>query len=316
MATIIKEKEIQLILKNIDLVKAMEEAFIQYSNGNSVVPPVGELLFNNPDGEAHIKYGYIKGEEYYVVKIASGFYENPKLNIASSQGVVLLFSQTTGELKAVLLDNGKLTDIRTAAAGALVATRFAPKKLKGIGIAGTGIQARLQLKLLLDVIDCNQIWVWGRDQKKAKILASEFNRIKKVKVAKSTQELSRKTNYIVTTTSSNSPLLKAEDILPGTHITAVGSDTAHKQELDTEILKKADLVVVDSLSQSEERGEVFKALSEGIIAKKDVTELGVALQNTELQRTSEDQITVADLTGVAVQDMAIGKAIYENYNLT
>lgn len=316
MATIIREEEIQLILKNLDLVKAMEEAFIQYSNGNSVVPPVGELLFNNPDGEAHIKYGYIKGEEYYVVKIASGFYENPKLNLASSQGVVLLFSQKTGELKAVLLDNGKLTDIRTAAAGALIATRFAPSELKGIGIVGTGIQARLQLKLLLEILDCDEVWVWGRDQKKAEELAIGFKQTKNVKVAKSARDLAKNANYIVTTTSSKKPLLKAKDILPGTHITAVGSDTAHKQELDSEILRKADLVVVDSLSQSEERGEVFKALSEGIIAKKDVTELGVALQNTELQRTSEDQITVADLTGVAVQDMAIGKAIYENYNLT
>ncbi len=316
MATIIREEEIQTILKNIDLVKAMEEAFIQYSNGNSVVPPVGELLFNNPDGEAHIKYGYIKGEEYYVVKIASGFYENPKLNLASSQGVVLLFSQETGEIKAVLLDNGKLTDIRTAAAGALVATHFAPKKVKGIGVVGTGIQAKLQLKLLLNVIDSNEIWVWGRNQKKAEELANEFKKTKSIKVAKSIQELAKNTNYIVTTTSSNKPLLKAEDIRPGTHITAVGSDTAHKQELDTEILKQADLVVVDSLSQSEERGEVYKALNSGAISKNEVIELGAALQNKELQRTSENQITVADLTGVAVQDMAIGKAVYENYNLT
>ena len=72
---------------------AMEEAFLQYSNGNSVVPPVGELLFEKPKGDCHIKYGYIKGDDFYCIKIASGFYENPKLGISSSQGLMLLFSQ-------------------------------------------------------------------------------------------------------------------------------------------------------------------------------------------------------------------------------
>ena len=117
MPTILKIDEIKSLLKEVDIIHAMEIGFKAYSNGQSVVPPVGELLFNNPPGDVHIKYGYILDDDYYVIKIASGFYENPKLGIASGQGLMLLFKQQTGQLVALLLDDGYLTDIRTAAAG-------------------------------------------------------------------------------------------------------------------------------------------------------------------------------------------------------
>lgn len=145
MSLVIHLAEIKKRVKNIDVTTAMEEGFIQYSNGNTVVPPVGELIFDKPPGDVHIKYGYIKKDDYYVIKIASGFYENPGLGIASCQGLMLLFNQKTGELVSVLLDEGYLTDIRTAAAGALVAKYFAPQEIKSVGIIGTGMQARLQL---------------------------------------------------------------------------------------------------------------------------------------------------------------------------
>ncbi len=165
MATIINLKEIKAIIKNVDVIAAIEEGFIEYSNGNTVVPPVGELLFEKPKGDAHIKYGYIKNDDYYVIKIASGFYENVKLGIPSSQGLMLLFDQKTGVPKAVLLDEGYLTDIRTAAAGALAAKYFAPKNIKAIGIVGTGVQAKLQLQYLQEHTPCSTVWVWGRNHK-------------------------------------------------------------------------------------------------------------------------------------------------------
>ena len=92
MSTIIDLQEIQSIVKTIDVINAMKEGFIQYSNGNTVVPPVGELLFDDPPGDVHIKYGYIKGDDFYVIKIASGFYDNLKLGIPSGQGLMLLFN--------------------------------------------------------------------------------------------------------------------------------------------------------------------------------------------------------------------------------
>lgn len=314
MTTIINKETIVAITNTIDVVEAMKKGFIAYSNGKAVVPPVAELLFDNPKGETHIKYGYIKEEDYFVIKIASGFYENTKLGISSSQGMLLLGSQHTGETKGILLDEGYLTNIRTAAAGALVGKYFAPKQLKGIGVIGTGIQGQLQLSLLLKEQSCETIWVWGRNLEKATHFKEVFaKKSVKIRIASSPSELAQHCNYIITTTAATSPLLKAEDIQSGTHITAIGADTAEKQELDSDILAQAAIVVTDSIPQSKSRGEVFRAERNGVSMKGKVIELGKAIQDSDLCRTNDHQITVVDLTGVAVQDIMIAEAVYTKY---
>lgn len=313
MTAILNLKDILSAIEDVDVIAAMEEAFIQYSVGNAVVPPVGELLFDNPKGDAHIKYGYIKGNEYYCIKIASGFYDNAKLGIPSSQGIMLLFSQKSGEPIAVLLDEGRLTDIRTAAAGALAAYYFAPKMVKAIGIIGSGIQARLQLQYLQKAKDCNKVWVWGRNLETASKFKKEVESEYDVHIASSPSELASHCNLIITTTPSNEPILFAEDIKPGTHITAVGSDTADKQELESRLLQKADIVVADSLIQSETRGEIYRAINDNTIDSQNIIELGSAIQNKTLQRINDDQISIVDLTGVAVQDIMIATAVYKNH---
>ncbi len=317
MSDVIKLPEIKQSLGSINLIEAMEQGFIQYSNGNTVVPPVAELLFDEPKGDTHIKYGYIKNDDYFVIKIASGFYQNPQLGLASSQGLMLLFEQKTGVPCAILLDEGYLTDIRTAAAGALVAKYFAPKELKAIGIIGTGIQAReqiLQLKALYKSSGtCKTLWIWGRNEENTKLLADQFSDSFDVKIAKTPAEVAAHANLIVTTTPSEAALLNASDIQAGTHITAVGSDTEHKQELDSRILSKADIVISDSIAQSKSRGEIYRAALAGAIDGKQVIELGSAIQDSSLIRTNDQQITVADLTGVAVQDIMIANAVYQYY---
>ncbi|HAS42252.1 MAG TPA: ornithine cyclodeaminase family protein [Microscillaceae bacterium] len=313
MATIIPLSDILTVLETIDVIVAMEQGFVQYSNGQAVVPPVGELLFDHPKGEAHIKYGYIKQTDYYCIKIASGFYDNPKFGIASSQGLMLLFSQLTGEPKAILLDEGKLTDVRTAAAGALVAQYFAPKDIKAIGILGTGTQARLQLQYLQKVTPCRKVWVWGRNRTNAQQFKTEMEGELEINIAESPTEVAQHCNLIVTTTPAETPLLQASDILPGTHITAVGSDTSTKQELASDLLGKADLLIADSIAQSQSRGEIYRATSDGEVDASRVVELGAAIQNENLQRINDEQISIADLTGVAVQDIMISQAVYINY---
>lgn len=290
----------------------MKQGFVAYSNQRSVVPPVGELLFDKPKGETHIKYGYIQQQPYYVIKVASGFYANPQLGLSSSQGLMLLFSQQTGQPVAILLDEGHLTDIRTAAAGALVARYFAPKQVKAIGIIGTGIQAKLQLQFLLKQTDCKTVWVWGRNAPNTQAFVADISNECNISIANSPAELAQHANLIVTTTPSHTPLLQAQDIQPGTHITAVGSDTADKQELDSHILAKADLAIADSISQSKSRGEIYRATQNGCLSPNQITELGTALQDATLQRQNDNQITIADLTGVAVQDIMIASAVYEH----
>ncbi|WP_103070449.1 Rossmann-fold NAD(P)-binding domain-containing protein [Aquimarina sediminis] len=313
MVVNIEIQDIKNIIKNIDIAMAIEDGFIKYSNNQTVVPPVGELLFEYPPGDVHIKYGYIKNDDYYVIKIASGFYENPKLGVASSQGMMLLFSQKTGQPIAILLDDGYLTDIRTAAAGALAAKYFAPKKIDAIGIIGTGIQAKLQLQYLQKYSPCKTVWVWGRTPEKVERFKVELGTDFDVNIANSPSDVAKHCNLIITTTPSRNALLHAKDIKPGTHITAVGSDTSDKQELHSLVLQKADLVIADSIPQSKNRGEIYKAITNGTISEKKVIEFGNAIQNPTLQRTDNNQITVVDLTGVAVQDIMIAKAVYQNY---
>lgn len=315
MTAIIELKKIKSLLKNVDVVAAIKEGFVNYSNGNTVVPPVAELLFDSPPGDVHIKYGYIKNDDFYVIKIASGFYENSKLGFPSSQGMMLLFNQKTGQTTAVLLDEGYLTDIRTAAAGAVAAKYFAPKVIKAIGIIGTGIQAKLQLQYIQKTKPCRAIWVWGRTPGNIQSFKDELGDNFDVHIASTPNEVARNCNLIVTTTPSESVLLKAEDIQPGTHITAVGSDTSDKQELDGLLLQKADIVIADSIPQSKNRGEIYQAVSQGFITNDKVVELGNAIQNNSLQRINDEQISVVDLTGVAVQDIMITTAVYQEYIL-
>ena len=314
MSTIIKLKEIKSIVKTIDVIGAMEEGFIQYSNGNTVVPPVGELLFDNPPGDVHIKYGYIKGDDFYVIKIASGFYNNPKLGIPSGQGMMLLFNQKTGQLEAVLLDEGHLTDIRTAAAGALAARYFAPKELIAVGIIGTGVQAKLQLQHLQENNPCRTVWLWGRSKEHAQKLKSEVGDDFDVHIAATCAEVAQNTKLIISTTPSEIPLLAAGDIKAGTLIVAVGSDTQDKQELESEILQKADLVIADSLPQSKSRGEIYQAVKAGSLKEEKIVELGTAIQDTNLHRRNDEQTIVVDLTGVAVQDIMIASAVYVHFS--
>ena len=156
------------------LIAEIESGFVLYSDGQVNVPPVGFLHFDDPPGDVHIKYGFVSGDKYYVVKMASGFYNNPELGLPASDGLLLVFSQETGELELILLDKCWLTDMRTAAAGAVAAKHLAAKSIHQIGIVGTGAQARLQLELLRNVVDCDSCLIWGRDPIKVKQIIEDL----------------------------------------------------------------------------------------------------------------------------------------------
>ncbi len=312
MTKIVDLQEIKEILRNIDPIQEIEDGFVAFSRGNVVVPPVGEMIFEDPPGEAHIKYGFIKNDDFYVIKIASGFYNNPKIGLPSYDGLMLLFNQKTGELISVLLDEGHLTNVRTAAAGAVVAKYLAPKKVTRIGIFGAGVQGRMQLEYLKGIIDCNDVIVWGIDQQELEDYKKEMEKQDyKIETTMQSKDITSSCNFIVTCTPSRKPLIHVDQIVKGTHITAMGSDTPEKQELDAAILGKADRIVVDSIDQVQSRGESYHALKSGMIAKEDLIELGIIIPNKTLYRQSDDEITIADLTGVAVQDIQITKAVWK-----
>ena len=313
MTQIIKWNEIAAILPGIDVISEIEKGFVAYSEGKVVVPPVGELLFEDPPGDTHIKYGCIINDDYFVIKIASGFYKNPELGLSSSQGVNLLFSARTGVLEAVLLDEGNLTNIRTAAAGACIAKYLAPSKVENVGILGAGIQGRLQLEYLLKVISPEKVYVYDQRPESLESYKSCFEQFQISIDFAEPAEIAAKCNYIVTATPSETPLLQAGHIRRGTHITAVGSDTPEKQELDSGIIGKANLVVADSFPQCQTRGEIFHALNNNQIRLEQLFELGNVISSKSKGRENDDQITVADLTGVAVQDIQISKAVFSHF---
>lgn len=304
-------EQIKSVINIPDLIPVIENGFKLYSQGKVVVPPVGHLNFENPPGGVHIKYGYIKDDDYYVIKIASGFYDNPKIGLSSSNGTMLVFSQKTGELLGILLDEGYLTNIRTAVAGAIVAKYLATKHVRKIGIVGTGIQAHLQLELLQYITDCKDAIVYGRNEVtlekyKQDMDAKGFHVVTTQKV----DELASQCNLIVTTTPSTQPILLASQIKEGTHITAMGADSEGKQELESKIIQKADIVVADSIEQCTDHGELAHAIDEKLIDKSKIVELGKVIEDSRLQRQNDKQITVADLTGVAIQDIEIAKYVF------
>lgn len=313
--SIISLEEIKKIVSSIDLLPIIEQGFVAYSSERAVVPPVGELLLDK--GEVHIKYGYIKGDEYYVIKIASGFYGNASLGLPSGNGLMLLFSQQTGEMVSILLDEAFLTDTRTAIAGAIAAKYLAPKNVERIGIVGTGIQARLQLMYLKPVVACRDVLVWGRGRKQLTEYRDDMEKHSfQIETTTDIALILRTCNLVVTTTPATSPLLLHSDLQGvqqiGIHITAVGSDTAEKQEVDAAILEQADVVVADSISQCLVRGEIHQAIKSGHLSQNELVELGNIIDGTTTGRTSDYQITIADLTGVAVQDIKIAEAVYRS----
>ena len=321
MPEVLKLDEIKQLIDVPTLIQAIEDGFVLYSEDKVVVPPVGFLNFKEPPGDVHIKYGYVKGDDVYVLKVASGFYDNEKLGVPFADGVILVFSQQTGHLKMVLHDQCWLTDMRTAAAGAVAARHLAPKNVSCIGIVGTGAQARMQLELLKDIVDCQQCLVWGRDAGKVEKMIGDLQANATIqdwglelKAATDINELASTCNLIVTTTSAREPLIRADQVQPGTHITAMGSDDHGKQELEAELLAKADRVVADSISQCVDHGECFHAVENKMLEESSILELGNVIKNPELGRSSEDQITVVDLTGVAIQDIQIAKMVNQSMN--
>lgn len=303
--------QIKDVLKKLQPIQEIEEGFVAYSKGKTEIPPVGELLFKKPPGDVHIKYGHIVDDDYYVIKIASGFFESPHSSRYTSDGLLLLFKKGTGELVCALLDECHLTNVRTAAAGAVAARYLAPKHIDCVGVVGAGTQGRMQLEFLESVIDCRDVMVWGMNQEELDeymeyMEPAGFN----IRTTLKTEDIMAHCNLIITATPSKTPLLPVDLLRKGTHITAMGSDTPEKNELDPRILQKADIVVADSISQCLLRGEIHHALKAGVLEKERVVELGNVITNPGLRRTSDNQTTIADLTGVAVQDIQIAKAVY------
>lgn len=294
-------------------VDAIRDAYVAIIDGRANIPPVGYLRLEAQNADCHIKYGYIAGDSVFVVKIASGFYNNPRLGLPSSNGMMLAISSDTGQVVATLYDEGWLTDLRTGFGGAIATLALCRQDSRTIAIVGSGMQARQQIRAL-SAISQNPLTFrnWGRDFVKAATFASEMAAEGFSAVAEPDLEtLCRMADVIVTTTPSPEPLVMADWITPGTHITALGADAPGKQELQLELLARAALIAVDSRSQCADHGEIATAVAAGLLDPSGCPEIGSILNGSKQGRTSGTQITIADLTGVATQDIAIVRAVLQ-----
>jgi ornithine cyclodeaminase len=266
--------------------------------------------------DACIKSGAVTGGEDFVVKIATGgFSDNQKLGLPTADGIMCVFSQKTGLVDGILLDEGYLTDLRTAAAGAVAARYLAPRALKHIGVIGTGIQARFQVRLLASETTCRSVLVWGRSKTRAEETCRDIEKLGlgfTARACGSPREVAAEARLIVTTTSASAPILWHTDIHPGTHINAVGADGLGKQELDLEICALADLCVADSRQQCVEFGELSHACNASKLSPDSVVELGDLILEPGARRRGGDgdqRVTVFDSTGVGIQDVAIASMV-------
>lgn len=307
--TILTEKELRTIVTlDLDAVACVENAFRALATLPVAMPPILRLDIHEHRGEVDVKSAYVPGIDGFAVKISSGFFDNPKLGLPSGGGMMVLLSARTGVVEALLLDNGYLTDIRTAAAGAVAAKHLSRPDSSVAAIFGAGVQAGLQLEALTLVRPITEARIWARDAVKAKATASALRERLGILVRAEPDAAKAVggADIIVTTTPSTEPLIKAGFVVAGQHITAMGSDAEHKNEIAPAILRMADLYVADSAAQTRRLGELHHAIASGVMsADAEVTELGQIIAGERHGRGSARDITIADLTGTGVQDTAI-----------
>ena len=306
--SILMEKDLRAVVKlDVSAVDCVEQAFAALATKAVAMPPILRLDIPEFRGEVDVKTAYVPGFDGFAIKVSPGFFDNPKIGLPSLNGLMILLSAKTGLVEALLLDNGYLTDVRTAAAGAVAARHLSREDARVATIFGAGMQARLQLEALMLVRPIKSARIWARDRAKANTLASDLARDHAIEVAAiaDPREAIRGANIVVTTTPAEKPILMAEWLEPGQHLTAMGSDAEHKNEIDPAVFARA-AYVADRLSQTRILGELHHAIKAGAVKlDQQFAELGTVIAGTAVGRSSADDITFADLTGTGVQDTAI-----------
>ncbi len=297
-------RAVRLDLETVEVIGA---AFAALAGGGVVMPPVMSMDLAAAHGEVDVKTAYIPGLDGFAIKVSPGFFDNPKIGLPSLNGLMILFSARTGLVEALFLDNGYLTDIRTAAAGAVAARHMAPATVETAGVIGTGVQARLQMQAAHLVRPFTRLLVWGRDADKAAACAAELSETLGVAAVPVTDpaRLVAESQLVVTTTPARAPVLMADWLHPGLHVTAMGSDQAGKNEIDPRALAAADAYVCDRVSQCETMGELRRALETGDWPGGTPPELGEIVTGRVAARQRDADITICDLTGTGAQDTAI-----------
>jgi ornithine cyclodeaminase len=288
-----------------DELAAIEAVYPLISDRSASMPPIQRIDVPEHRGEIDVKSAYLPGYDGIAVKVSTGFFDNPSLGLPSLGGLMLLFDARTGVPRAALFDNGALTDLRTALAGAVAARHLARDDAATVAVLGAGVQARMQVEALRLVLPLRSALVWARNPERARSLADRLTGLGlEAGVATTPAEAAAAADVLVTATPATEPLVDVGMLHPGLHVTAVGADAEHKQELNARVIAAADLVACDHRAQSRRLGEL-RAAETARVDLSAVIELGEIVAGRRSGRTGVDQVTVCDLTGTGAQDTAI-----------
>lgn len=312
--TLLSETDLRTcVMLDASAIDCIEQAFRSLATEDIVMPPILRLDIHAHNGEVDVKTAYLPGLDHFAIKISPGFFDNPQLGLPSLNGLVTLHSVRTGILEALLLDNGYLTSIRTAAAGAVAARWLARPDARHAAILGAGAQARLQLQALTLVRPIDSVTVWAPNLADTQRFAVEMGQQLKLTITPciDIDTVMAGADIAVTTTPSRHPLIELRHLRPGLHITAMGSDAEHKNEIAPAVVAAAAPYVCDRLSQVRVLGELHHAIDAGLIgADVEMAELGQVIAGQRLGRIDPSDVTLCDLTGTGAQDTAIAAFAY------
>lgn len=306
---ILTEAELRgLVPLDLAAIDCVENGFAALAAGQVEMPPILSMGIHESNGEVDVKTAHITGAESFTIKMSPGFYDNPKIGLPTTNGIMVVFSARTGQVEALLLDNGYLTDTRTAAAGAVAARHLAKADATRACVIGSGAQARLQAAAIHQVRPLSHVEVWARDADKAVAAARDIaDRLGvQTSVADRCEDAVCAADLIVTTTPAKAPLVFADWVDAGQLVIAMGSDQSDKCEIDPALIAKADHYIPDSLSQTRLMGELRSAIASGAVASDtSFVELGNVVAGKLSTYDAATSLTIVDLTGTGVQDTAI-----------
>ncbi len=306
------EEDIRRAVDDAAALASAERAFTAMARGEATVPPPMGVDLERVRGEIHVKGAALEGAPIFAFKVATGFYGNAALGLPTGAGLVLVFDARTGFPLAVLADNGYLTDVRTAAAGALAVRLLAPERPLVTAVVGAGIQARMQLRLIAKVRPLAMVRVWSPTVASRNGYVAEMRDVLRtdVRAEDTVADAVAGADLVVTVTPARKPLVEADMLRSGATVVAVGSDGPDKRELAADLVAGADKVVTDRTEQCVRLGELHHAVVAGLMTIGDVhAELGQVLTGVRSGREGDETI-VCDLTGVGAQDAAIAEAAF------
>ncbi len=305
------QEEVKSVIDMRSDMEVVESAFRQHGLGKVQMPPKSYLYYTEYNGDLRTMPAYLEEENITGVKIVNVHPGNPAKGLPTVMALIVLISPETGAPVAIM-DGTYLTEIRTGAAGGIAAKYLARKDSRIIGMVGTGNQARSQLTALCEVFEPEMVKVTSRTLKSGEKFKKEMEGLACCDISfEENVEKVCDCDILVTTTPVRKPVVKAEWVREGTHINAIGADAVGKEELDPELLIRSK-IIVDDVVQAIHSGEVNVPLSKHYISENDIhAQLGEVIAGLKPGRTSDEEITIFDSTGLAIQDVATANLVYE-----